>query len=130
VAWPVGCKPVSTSVCIHRYFTQVSVVCDGGGTECIAVHMELEILFCCVVYVCIKKCASTITCLSNLIGKKMPFTHFLLSCPTANNGVAKSAALLSLITRSSAQSRGTQKCVLSFDSSQRLFSAPLFLLRK
>jgi hypothetical protein len=38
-------KPVGTSGCIHRYFAQESVVCDGGGTECIAVHMELEILF-------------------------------------------------------------------------------------
>jgi hypothetical protein len=39
-------KPVGTSGCIHRYFVLESVVCDGGGTECIAVHMELEILFC------------------------------------------------------------------------------------
>jgi hypothetical protein len=49
-AWPVGRKPVGTSGCIYRYFTQKSVVCDGGGTECtytyIAVHMGLEILFC------------------------------------------------------------------------------------
>jgi hypothetical protein len=46
VAWPVGHKPVCTSGCIHRYFAQVSIVCDGGGTECTAVHMELEILSC------------------------------------------------------------------------------------
>jgi hypothetical protein len=57
----------STSGCIHRYFAHVSVVCDVmglnvqlfvmwwdwmhsclwcDGTECIAVHMELVILFC------------------------------------------------------------------------------------
>jgi hypothetical protein len=41
-----GHKPVGTSGCIQRYFAQVLVACDGGGTECIAVHMELEILFC------------------------------------------------------------------------------------
>jgi hypothetical protein len=37
---------VYTLGCIHSYFAQISVVCDGGGIECIAVHMELEILFC------------------------------------------------------------------------------------
>jgi hypothetical protein len=46
VSWPVGRKPVGTSCCIHHHFAQESVVCDGGGTECTAVHMELEILFC------------------------------------------------------------------------------------
>jgi hypothetical protein len=46
VASPVGHKPVGTLGCIHHYFAQVSIVCDGGGTECIAVHMELEISFC------------------------------------------------------------------------------------
>jgi hypothetical protein len=39
-------KPVGISGCIHRYFALESVVCDGGGTERTAVHMELEILFC------------------------------------------------------------------------------------
>jgi hypothetical protein len=39
-------KQVGTSGCIRRYFALESVVCDCGETECIAVHMELEILFC------------------------------------------------------------------------------------
>jgi hypothetical protein len=47
VCWAWGCgvghKPVGTSGCIHCYFALESVVCDGGGTECIAVHMELVI---------------------------------------------------------------------------------------
>jgi hypothetical protein len=29
--------------CIHRYFALESVVCDGGGNECVTVYMELEI---------------------------------------------------------------------------------------
>jgi hypothetical protein len=41
--WFVGHKAVGTLACIHCYFALESLVCDGCGTECIAVHMELEI---------------------------------------------------------------------------------------
>jgi hypothetical protein len=36
VAYSVGHNPVGTWGCIHRYFALGSVVCDGGGIECMS----------------------------------------------------------------------------------------------